>query len=279
MSNQSQRNLQERAQKAILQESFMRWESAAVIGLSVILTTLAGTGLLPGFLDIIPSWSWLLGGAIAEAGLVYSSLSDPEFGRDVVARLLKREFKPERLHDKSLQQRFQEALDYRTRIEKAIRERDDSMIKNELTQTADQMDEWLENIYDLARRIDRYQQERDVLERDQKRTESRVQQLSRRLQVESDPAVKAQIQATLASMEQQLQTLHTLAGTIQRARLQFENSLVHLGTIYSQTMLVDAKDIDSGRARRLRHEITEEVQELNDLLLSMDDVYNAESAA
>jgi hypothetical protein len=78
-------------------------------------------------------------------------------------------------------------------------------------------------------------------------------------------------------MERQLETLHALAGTIQRARLQFENSLVHLGTIYSQTMLVDAKDIDSGRAKRLRHEITEEVSELNDLLVSMDDVYNAES--
>ena len=55
--------------------------------------------------------------------------------------------------------------------------------------------------------------------------------------------------------------------------LQLENSLTHLGTIYSQTMLVDVKDIDNGRSRRLRQSITDEVVELNDILLSMDEVY------
>jgi hypothetical protein len=44
-------------------------------------------------------------------------------------------------------------------------------------------------------------------------------------------------------------------------------------------MLVDAKDIDSGRARRLRQEIAGEVTELNDILLAMDEVYTAENAA
>jgi hypothetical protein len=66
-------------------------------------------------------------------------------------------------------------------------------------------------------------------------------------------------------------------ATIRRAELQLENTLTHLGTIYSQTMLVDAKDIDSGRARRLRQEIVDEVTEINDVLLAMDEVYAADS--
>ena len=70
-----------------------------------------------------------------------------------------------------------EALDYRVRIEKAIRQQDDSLIKDELSQTAAQMDEWLEHIYSLALRIDRYQQERDVLERDFSRTGQRITEL------------------------------------------------------------------------------------------------------
>jgi hypothetical protein len=41
-------------------------------------------------------------------------------------------------------------------------------------------------------------------------------------------------------------------------------------------MLAGAKDIDSSRARRLRHEIAEEVTELNDMLVAMDEVYQAE---
>lgn len=266
--------LEKKAQRAILQEAFLRWESAIVISLTLLMAVFGGS-----VVDFVPWWGWLLGGAIAEAGLVISSVSDPEFGRRVVADLLHREFKPERLKDKALQQRMSEALDYRGRIEKAIRERDDTMLKDELSQTASQIDDWLENIYDLATRIDRYQQERAILERDRNRTEQRVTQLRAQLAQEPDMRVQAQIQATLEGMERQLSTLDSLHATIQRARLQLENSLVHLGTIYSQTMLVDAKDIDSGNARRLRQEIKDEVGELNDMLLAMDEVYTADSAA
>lgn len=266
--------LEKRAQNAIIQESFLRWESALVISLTLLLAVFG-----PNLVEFIPWWGWLLGGSIAEAALVASSISDPEFGRRVVAKLLRREFRPERLQDPRLQQQINEALDYRSRIEKGIREREDSLLKDELSQTAGQIDEWLENIYDLAQRIDRYQQEREVLQRDRTRTETRIGQLQQRLSKEENPAVRQQIEATLASMQRQLNTLNTLNDTIQRARLQLENSLVHLGTIYSQTMLVDAKDIDSGRARRLRQEISEEVTELGDVLLAMDEVYRAEGSA
>jgi hypothetical protein len=60
---------------------------------------------------------------------------------------------------------------------------------------------------------------------------------------------------------------------MERAELQLETTLSSLGTIYSQTMLVGAKDIDSGRAKRLRQEISEEVQELDNILVAMDEVY------
>lgn len=267
--------LEERIQKAVWQESFVRWESGVVLALTAILTTFSALGL--PLVEFVPYWGWLLGGVLAEAGLVYSSVLDPAFGERVVAKLLKDEFKPERLQDKNLQRRINEALDYRSRIEKGIRERSDSVLKDELAQTASQIDDWLENIYDLAQRIDRYQQEREILHRDRVRAESRVTQLKADFEMAKNPAIKEQIQTTLDSLQRQLQTLQTLEGTIQRARLQLEGTLTHLGTIYSQTMLVDAKDIDRGSARRLRHEIAEEVTELNDLLVSMDEVYTADS--
>jgi len=74
-----------------------------------------------GFLEFIPYWAWLLGGLIAEGALIYSSWSDPEFGREVAAKELRREFHPEKLSDPQLQMRVNEALDYRSRIEKVIR--------------------------------------------------------------------------------------------------------------------------------------------------------------
>ncbi len=135
--------LQEQAKKAILQESFLRWESAVLISLTLILAVLSviWSEYIPGS----PAM-WLLGGLLAEAGLVFSSLKDPEFGQQVVADLLAQEFRPDRLKDKKLQSQIKLALDYRGRIDASIREQDDSMLKDELTNTASKIDEWLENM-------------------------------------------------------------------------------------------------------------------------------------
>ncbi len=270
MAGDKEKTLRERVQKALIQEAIVRPESAIVISITLLLAIFAPQ---IGFLEFIPFWVWLIGGLIAEGILVFSSWSDPEFGRQVAAKELRREFHPEKLEDPRLQSRVNEALDYRSRIEKVIIEQDDSMLRDELDQTATQIDDWLEHIYSLAQRIDRYQRERDILERDRDRTAARVRALQTQLKSEENPAIKAQIESTLSSKERQLATLDKLEDTIQRAELQLESSHTFLGTIYSQTLLVDAKDIDSGRSRRLRQEISDEVDELQDMLLAMDEVY------
>jgi seryl-tRNA synthetase len=131
----------------------------------------------------------------------------------------------------------------------------------------------LESIYSLAQRLDRYQQEKEILERDKKRTAARVDQLRIKLEREQDDAVRTQIETTMANLQRQHGTILQLENTMERAQLQLETTLSSLGTIYSQTMLVGAKDIDSGRAKRLRQEISEEVQELDHILVAMDEVY------
>jgi len=274
MSEETKEPLEKRAQKAMLQHAFLRWESAMVIALTLLLTVFAPQISSVSFL---PSWVWLLGGLIAESLLVYSSYTDPETGRKVVAEMLENEFEPQRLADKKLQSQVEEALDYRSRISAAIKERQDSVLKDSLIETAAEIDEWLVGIYSMARRLDRYRQEKEVLERDKNRAAERIRQLEARADVETDPAVKEQIAVTTEGMRRQISTIEALDKTMDRANLQLENSLAALGTIYSQTMLVDAKDIDSGRAKRLGQDIREEVQELDNILVALDEVY-AESA-
>ncbi|RMH00716.1 MAG: hypothetical protein D6706_03320 [Chloroflexi bacterium] len=274
MTNKTRENLEKRVRRALFTESFFRLESATVIALTLILTAFA-----PQLIEFIPWWAWLLLGSAGEVALIYSSMTDPEFARQVVANLLQNEFKPERLRDKELQIQMKRALDYRSRIEQAIRAQNTSMLRDELVATASQIDEWLENIYGLAQRIDRYRREKPVFERDRQRIITRQKELEKQLKTEDDPRVRSQIEETLASLNRNLETMEKLENTIQRAELQLENTLANLATIYSQTLLVDAKDIDSGRARRLRQEITEEVHELNDVLSAMDEVYTAENAA
>ncbi|MFN2138748.1 MAG: hypothetical protein ACK2UK_22520 [Candidatus Promineifilaceae bacterium] len=270
MTKSEKELIQERVRQALFREAIFRPESALVISIALLLAVFAPQ---VDFLSFIPWWIWVLGGAAAEAALVYSSLTDPEFGRKVAAKVLHTEFEPGQLADRRLQQRMSEALDYRVRIENAIQQQDDSLIKDELSQTAAQMDEWLEHIYHLAVRIDRYQRDRDVLQRDYDRTRQRIAELDQQLAGELNPTVRAQISATLDSLKQQQSTLEKLRDTIRRADLQFEATVTHLGTIYSQTMLVDAKDIDSSQARRLRLEMSDEVNEIQDILLAMDEVY------
>lgn len=280
MSSNNRASLQKKIQSAVLQGSFFRVESAVIIALTLFLTSIAAVS--PSIGGISPSLlaaAILVGGSLAEGAIVYSSLSDPKFTEQIVADLLKTEFRPQKLRDKELQGKVEEALDYRSRIETAIRDQKDSMLKDELIQVSTQIDQWLEHIYGLAERIDRYQGERQVLARDKERGKRRIMELERDIAKEDDNSVKQQMTTTLESLHRQLDTLDALDNTIQRAALQLEGSLTHLGTVYSQAMLVGARDIDSGSARRLRQEINEEVVELQDMLSAMDEVYKADSTA
>lgn len=274
MTEEAKEPLEKRAQRAMLQHAFLRWESAVVIALTLLLTVF---GPRLDAVSFLPAWVWLLGGLVAEALLVYSSYTDPETGRKVVAEMLENEFEPQRLTDKKLQSQVEQALDYRSRITAAIRERQDSVLKDSLTETATEIDEWLVSIYSMAQRLDRYRLEKEVLERDKNRAAERIRQLEARSDIETDPEVKKQIAVTTEGMKHQIGTIQALEKTMDRANLQLESTLAALGTVYSQTMLVGAKDIDSGRAKRLSQDIHEEVQELDNILVAMDEVY-AESA-
>jgi hypothetical protein len=273
MASNARKSLEERARRAILQYAFFRPESALVIALTLLLSFFAPQYLV----NFIPWWAWVLGGIAGEAALVYSSLTDPEAHRRVVADMLHDEFHPERLQNKALQQQVRDAFNYRSRITAAIHERRDSVLKDHLTDTASQLDEWLEEVYGLARRLDRFQAERDLHRRNREHAVRRLQELETQLQQEKAPAVRADMEQNIASLRRQLNTIEQLENAIERARLRLENTVTAMSTLYTQTMLVGAKDIDSGRAKRLRQEIADEVTELSDVLAAMDEVYEAET--
>lgn len=275
MASEKREELEKKVQRAFVENAFLRWESAVIIALTLILTAVSAFDVLA-----LPNWApfviFLLG-LLIEAGLVASSLTDKDLYRKIMHDALRQEFDPKQIADKGLRSQFQEAINYRSRIESAIQEQPDNMLKDELMQTASQIDAWLEHIYNLTQKISRYRTREQIIERDRLRAQRRLEQLQQEMLLETDPAVRKQMEETMQGLQQQLETLEGVQNTIQRAELQIENSLAHLGTIYSQALLVDAKDIDSSRAQRLRQEISDEVTELNEVLLAMDEVYAGES--
>ena len=101
----------------------------------------------------------------------------------------------------------------------------------------------------------------------------RLQQLQAQLRTEDSPAVKTDIEVNISSKRRQLETIDQLDNAMEQARLRLENTLTAMSTIHAQMTLLGAKDIDSGRAQRLRQDIAEEVNELTDILAAMDEVY------
>lgn len=279
--SKAERDIRQRAMREMIIHSFFDWKSAVVLALVILLTgsTFALTKYLtPGILS--PWWSivWPIFGLLSEIALAWSNLNDPAFGRQVVADMLQEEFNPQRLKSKDLRRWVDRALDYRGRIETNIRETRDGLLKDHLLDVADEIEHWIRNVYQIAGRLDKYRGD-PVIIQDRKSVPARVANLEQSLAQERDPAVRAQIERTLQNKRTQLEHLKRLDSAMQRAQLQLEGTLSSLGTVYSQTLLVGAKDIDSGRAQRLRQDIADQVTGLEDILTTMDEVYLESSAS
>ncbi|RMF30824.1 MAG: hypothetical protein D6759_11195 [Chloroflexi bacterium] len=263
-------DLERRATRAILSYAFFRWESAVTIAMVILLVF-----FLPQPLPGWRWWFWIVGGVLAEAAIIISSLTDPEVNRQVVAEMLRLQFDVKALHQEEYRAAVERALEYRERIETALRTQRRGVLRDHLQETARQIDDWIANVYRLARRLDRYAQD-EVIARDMRSVPQRIKRLRRELERESDPQVRAQLERTLRDKETQWQHLQQLQNAMQRAALQLESTLSAMGTIYSQVLLIGVKDVDSGRAQRLRQEIADEVAGLQDVLSAMDEVYRSE---
>jgi hypothetical protein len=221
-------DLERRAWQGMLSSAFFRWESAATIALVILLAF-----FLPKPFPGWQWWFWLIGGALAEGAIIYSSLTDPEFGRRVVADMLREEFELSHLQDVRYRRYLEKAFEYRERIEEAIARRRLGVLRDHFQETARQIDDWIRSIYEIARRLDGYDQD-DFLHREENEVRERVDELRGQLDKENDRRVRTQLEQTLRAKEVQLENLEQLGNGMQRAELQLEHTLTAMGTIYAR---------------------------------------------
>lgn len=260
--------LQQRAQGALIQYALFRWESAVIIALTLVLT----------FLFRRPFWwwppfGWPLLGLIGLALIVYSSLTDAETNARVLVELFQEQFDVTRIKDKALRQQVENGLEYQRRIEMQIRRQRPGLIRDRLEATANQITDWLSNLYQLALRLDAYRND-DLLDRERSVLPKEIERLNAQRKAERNPAVQTQIDQVIESKGKHWQTLRELDARMTQAALQLEQSLTALATMYSQVQLIDAQSVDSGRAERLQADIREQVARLNDLVTSINEVYD-----
>jgi hypothetical protein len=266
-TEQPESNLHQRVQRAIISNAIFDWRGGIIIAVSILLGFF-GPDLLPG----IPGSYFLLGGAAAWGALTFSIIKDPAMAAQVAAGLLRQKFEPTTLRSPDSRDRLIKAFEYRGRIAAALAKTKAGVLRDHLEQTASEIDDWIGNLFTLAQRLDTFEGDRTI-QTDLKTVPAAIQKDELRLRNTIDPSLKRQIEETLASRHSHLDSLQNLQSTIERGKLQMDQTLSSMGTVYSQLLLMDAKDIDSGRYQRLRDDIAEEVKGLHEVVDAMDEVY------
>lgn len=259
--------IQKRAQSAILQYAVFRWESALIIALAILLFV-----FVP---HPFPWWHpllWLALGLLGLAALVYSSLTDADANAKVVLRLFQEQYDPSRIKDKALRQDVDTALEYQRRIEMQVRQQQRPLFRQRMEETANQLTDWVANLYALALRLDSYRRD-DLLAQQRSTLPQELQKLTEQRKRSTNADTQAQLDQVVAGKTRQWQTLRDLDERMTQASLQMQQSLTALATIYSQIQLVDAQQVESGRTERLQQDIQNEVNRLGDLVNSINEVY------
>ena len=259
--------LKQRATQAIIAHAVFRLESALTIALTMILAV-----LVPQPFPWWQWWYWLVLGLVGEVLVIYTSVTDEMTGRKVVSDMLRQQFNPAEIRSAEYRQRVEKALEYRQQIEEHARLAPKGLLRDHLIDTTAGVADWVSNVFGLAKRLDRYQAD-SMLQRDQRDLPREIAALRVRWQREDSDAVKQELQQAITAMENQLVNLQKLQNAMEKAQYQLETTLTALGTVYSQILLISAKDIDSGRARRLREDISDQVAALQSLQSTLDEVY------
>ncbi len=257
--------IRQRAFTAMLANALLRWESLVTITLTAILFLFVQ--------DPFPwwqNWFWLVGGGIAEAALVLSTMSDPSAVEDLLSSQFESQYDLGDIRNSVARERLKDAFEYRRNMLTLVKRHKGAM-RTSLQQTVSDINDWIAYMFDLAHHIDSFESN-DLAERDRKALPQKIEKTKIRIEREQSPEVRRDLENQLRQLEQQQTNLEGMVNSIKRAEIQLESTLSSLGTVYAQMSLLGTKEVDSSRAQRLRLEIQDEVAGLQDTIEAMDEV-------
>jgi hypothetical protein len=165
------------------------------------------------------------------------------------------------------------ARDYRLRIQRILKNRRRGPLTDAMAAAAQNVQHWEERVGQLVDRVITFEKD-GIIQRDLREVPRDIGRLRRLSAAETDPEVRQQMMRTLSGFEAQQRLLDTLVRLMRRTRLQLDDTLAAMGTIYSQVQVLDAMDIAGPKAERIAEEIGEQVVRLNDLLSALGDAYS-----
>jgi hypothetical protein len=273
--NRLSEKMEQQIRKAVLSYAFFRPESAVVIAITVIFIGLSLLNLswLPG-----KWWLWLLFGLVSEALIMLTTLRDEGLYKQVMDKMFHREFDINKLRNPDLRQKLSKALEYRDSIVKEIEREEEPVLDDYLSNVAHGLEDWIAQVYRLAQGLDVYRHD-PVIARDMETVPEELDGFEKLLAREKEASVREELEKTIAIKQSQWDTLKNLRETMAKAQLQLENTLAAMSTVYTQVVLLGAKDVDSSRAQRLQQDMTEQISALADVGATMDEVYQMSSSS
>jgi hypothetical protein len=256
------------ARRTIVQYAIFRWENAVVLAGTIVLT-----GLMPHPFPWWPIWGWPLLGLLGIGAIFYSSLTNVKRNAQLLLEFYQEKFDLKVIEQPELREDIELALEYQRRIEAQVRQKDRGILWEKPGDTASQLNNWISNIYRIARRLDTYRRD-GLLDSQRETVPEEIQSLETSYEQEENQAFKKQLKELLDSKNRQWEALQALDGRMKQAEIQLKQTLAAMATVDSQVKLIDAQDVDSGRSERLRADIREQVNRLNDLIGSINEVYD-----
>ncbi len=270
--------LRKRARRAIVTNALMRWESAVLLALTLVGSVLAGLVAAVGLISGLWALGLLIVGLVSWVGVVISSLSDEQDNARVVANTLREQYDPNHLRALKLRSQVDKALSYREMLTSTIEGARDGLLRSRLARTIEPIDEWIEAIYQIARRLDAYEAN-TMIQQDMRAVPKAIENYSNQLKLETDKTVTASLNTALENKQRQWQQLGQLQRMMEQAGYQLESTLAMLGTIYAQLQTIDLQSAEKGRTEQIRSDINEQVLQLQDLSEAMDEVYQPRTEA
>lgn len=264
--------IERKARRAIFEHALLRVENAVILAGSILLAYFLPNPL-PGLLPWWNWWTWILLGLGAVGAVVVSALTDQGEREQAVQRLFQAEYSTEGIRDKALKEKLKRAEEYHAQIQAAVAAQRDGVLKDRLKRTTGEIYDWIGHMVRLARRLDAYRSDPIILN-DRDALKESIPVLQRRLAQENDGRVREQVETTLGDQQRLQDNIAELDNRMQRADLQLDSSLASLGTVYSQLLLIGSKDVDDGRADRLQADIADEVNSLQDVVASINEIYD-----
>jgi serine/threonine protein kinase len=170
----------------------------------------------------------------------------------------------------TLQAQMDKAQAYRRQINELARTNSSPQIQSNVREMADQVNQWTQAVEELARRINRFQQN-ELIQHDLSSVPQAIEKLETRLKTEEDPTTRTEVERALNNRRNQWKTLKSLQNTMVRAELKIENTLSLLGTLYPQILSSQSTNQVSDYSR-ITGEVSEEVRVLKDHLDALEEV-------